>query len=279
MSVVITESTPNVGKFQQIENKIAAVMQKKFNSAKNRKKAIHLASAAGAGIVATLPIGTDVIGLRACEIIMIMLIAESYGEKLTKSAAKGLMLSSFAQAVGEKAAIATLEALEAAKMLTGPVAWGVKAGVAVALIESLGHMVIRYYENPKSLGAKACKVAEGVGLAADVGRVIGLAKGIGGKAQAADAAAETVAAESAGVEISAGEGAGSQISFCGSDILKQIHEQEKKICSQESKIKMIEGWIESDLKFGRDPSQNQIKLEYALKELKALLNELSRLKK
>lgn len=277
-------SVISIKKTDKIENKITQAMMRKFQSTSDRKKAIHLSAAAGAAIVATLPMGTDVIALRTCEVVMVMLIAGSYGEKLTKSAAKGLMLSSFAQLVGEKAAIAALEAAEAGKFassgtVVGPfIAWGIKSSIAVGLIESLGHIVIKYYENPNGLGAKACKVAEGVGLVADIGRVAHMVSGASGKALASGEEAGTALSAEALPAEGVADGAGSQISFCGSELSKNIHELQGKIKSQEGKVKMIEGWIESDLKFGRDTTQNQTKLKYALRELEKLMKELSRLK-
>lgn len=163
-----------------IEKRITYRMQKAFSTKKDRKKAIHVAAVAGAGIVALLPIGLDAWALRVAEIIMVICIASSYGEKLTKSAAKGLLLSSFAQLAGETVAIAALEALEAGKVassatIIGPIAaYGTKAGIAVGLIETVGNLVITYYERPNSLGNTACRTAEFIGGAADISRVIEL---------------------------------------------------------------------------------------------------------
>ena len=111
----------------QIEKELMEKMQNAFSTTQDRRKAVHLAAAAGAGIVAALPIGIDAWALRLCEVIMVVCIASSYGERLTKSSAKGIMLSSFAQLAGEAAAIAALEAAEAAKIASvgtgiGPVA-------------------------------------------------------------------------------------------------------------------------------------------------------------
>ena len=162
---------------KEIENKLTEKMQSAFSTTQDRKNAVHLAAAAGAGIVATLPIGIDAWALRLCEVIMVVCIASSYGERLTKSAAKGIMLSSFAQLAGEAAAITALEAAEAAKYATvgtgiGPVAaFTIKSGIAVGLIEAVGRLLISYYENKDGLGAKACVVAEKIGFAADVSRV------------------------------------------------------------------------------------------------------------
>lgn len=162
---------------KEIEATLTQKMQEAFRSTQDRKNAVHLAAAAGAAIVAALPIGVDAWALRLCEAIMVICIASSYGERLTKSAAKGIMLSSFAQLAGEAAAITALEAAEAAKYATfgtgiGPVAaFAIKSGIAVGLIEAVGWLIISYYEKQGSFAAKACTVAEGIGFAADVSRV------------------------------------------------------------------------------------------------------------
>ena len=158
-------------------------MQKAFSGAEDRKAAIHLTAVAGAGIVASLPLGIDAWALRLAEVIMVICIAASYGEKLSKSAAKGIMLSSFAQLAGEAAAFTALEAAETAKVATvatgaGPVvAYGIKSGIAVTLIETIGHLVIAYYEKSGSIEAKVCKVVENIGFAADVTRAASVVVG------------------------------------------------------------------------------------------------------
>lgn len=162
----------------KIEKELTTRMQETFSSTEDRKMAIHLTAVAGAGIVAALPWGVDAWALRLAEIIMVICISSSYGEKLTKSAAKGIMLSSFAQLAGEAAAITALEAAETAKVATlatgvGPVAaYGIKSGIAVTLIETVGHLVIAYYEKSDSFGAKTCKWAEKIGFTADIARVV-----------------------------------------------------------------------------------------------------------
>lgn len=106
------------------------------------KCSIHATAAASAITVAVLPVGADVVALRAAEIAMIISIGTFYNAKLTKSAASGLMASGFAAGVGEKAAIAALEASNAAGLL----AYGIKLGIATALIEAIGHCAIDYFE-------------------------------------------------------------------------------------------------------------------------------------
>ena len=160
-----------------ISKRLTDTMTKTFSSTKDRRKAIHLTAVAAAAIIAVLPIGIDAWALRLAEITMIICIASSYGEKLTKSAAKGLLVSSFAQLAGETAAYATLEFLEGSKVATaasgfGPVAaYAAKTTIAVTLIEAVGNLVIEYYENPNSLGSTACETVEKIGAIADASRL------------------------------------------------------------------------------------------------------------
>lgn len=110
-----------------------------------RKKALHTVhgtAAGGAVAVAILPIGADAIALRVEEVAMVIRVASIYGVKLTKSAAAGLMASGFAQMVGEKAALFALEASDA----VGFAAYAIKAGIATALIESVGRCAVDYFE-------------------------------------------------------------------------------------------------------------------------------------
>lgn len=104
--------------------------------------AVHAAAATGALTVAALPIGLDAIALRGEEIAAIALIGSFYGAKLSKATASGLMASGFAQMVGEKAALAALEASHA----TGFGAYVIKAGIATALIEAVGRCAADYFE-------------------------------------------------------------------------------------------------------------------------------------
>lgn len=106
------------------------------------KKVVHGTAAAGALTVAVLPIGPDAIALRGEEIAAIIVVAKLYNRKITEGAASGLMASGFAQMVGEKLALAALEASNAA----GPAAYFIKAGIAVSLIEAVGNCAIDYFE-------------------------------------------------------------------------------------------------------------------------------------
>ena len=205
-------------KRKDIEQKITIAMQSVFSTKKDRKMAIHVAAAAGAGIVAILPVGIDAWALRIAEIVMVICIASSYGEKLTKSAAKGLLLSSFAQLAGETAAFAALEALEVGKVASlptgaGPIAaYAAKAGIAITLIETVGNLVIAFYEKPNGIGSIACKTAEVIGAAADIARIkealAGLIETISGGSEAAEAGLE-------------GTGGNNEISFKGTPKLSE----------------------------------------------------------
>ncbi len=104
--------------------------------------AVHTAAAAGALTVAALPIGLDAIALRAEEVAAVIAVGSFYGAKLTKSTASGLMASGFAQMVGEKVALAALEASHA----TGFGAYAIKAGIATTLIEAVGRCAADYFE-------------------------------------------------------------------------------------------------------------------------------------
>jgi len=110
---------------------------------RNRAKmVVHSMAAAGMPTVAALPVGADATALRAEEVAMIIAIGKVYGQKLTKAAASGILASGFAQMVGEKIAIGLLEMSNA----TGPLAFVIKSGVAVSLIEMVGMCAIDFFE-------------------------------------------------------------------------------------------------------------------------------------
>lgn len=160
-----------------IECKLESKMTDKFtSSADNPKTAIHLTALAGAGICAVLPIGIDVWALRTAEVIMIICIADLYHEKISKSAARGILASSFAQLVGEHAAIAALAAADTANLLNPALAYCIKAGIAVGLIEAIGHEALKHYEkkyqNPESKEITAFDAMCAAGAAADAARII-----------------------------------------------------------------------------------------------------------
>ena len=248
----------------KIEKKLTLAMNNAFSSTSDRKKAIHFAAVAGAAIVAVLPIGIDAWVLRLAEIIMVICIASSYGEKLTKSAAKGLFLSSFAQLAGESLAFASLEALEITKVASSPTgvgpaaAYAVKTTIAVSLIETVGHMVIAYYEKPDGVGSKLCTSAEGIGAVADVMRLVMATS------DAIDAQSDQqLSSSSASKKVA--------IPFTGSnvdpDLLKRIEEAERK-------VKQYQQYLQSDVIHGYDTSTNSRNLKYWLDVLKSLRSKL-----
>lgn len=267
-------------KKDDIERKIESEMTQKFKAASgNPKLAIHLAAVAGAFICALLPIGIDVWGLRTCEVIMIICIASLYGEKLTKAAARGILASSFAQLVGEAAALTALEAADVANLLNPCLAYGIKASIAVSLIEAIGHEALKHYDKKYKAGEKRKLTAFDAicvaGGAADVARITKVVGNFITGSQLSPSLQSTTTNESASL---VSENA-KMISFCGDNLLREIHELEVKIENQKGKVEMIRKWIESDIRFGRDTTLNENKLKYALTELGRLEKELLRLAK
>lgn len=162
-----------------IEKKLESQMVEKFQSVSDTKIAIHLTALVGAAICAALPIGVDVGALRLAEVIMIICIASRFGEKLTRSAARGILASSFAQLVGEGAALSALAAADAANLLNPLLAYGIKSSIAVGLIEAVGHIALRHYEKKyEDLKKKQITAFDAICVAggiADVARVTSLA--------------------------------------------------------------------------------------------------------
>lgn len=237
-----------------------------------------MAAAARAVICAVLPIGFDVWGLRTCEVIMVICIASLYDEKLTKSAARGILVSSFAQLAGETAAFTALETADTVNLLNPAVAYGIKASVAVDLIEAIGHEALKHYDakhkTPEKQKMTAFDAMCVVGGVADVVRIANVAEtAISGKScnyGLQNTVPDTLNSSACGNTNS--------ISFCGDKILKQIHELELKIEAQERKVKMINEWLERDIRFQRSTTLNKSNLKYAMIELNRLRKELSRLR-
>lgn len=110
---------------------------------RNRAKiVVHSMAVAAMPTVAALPVGADAAALRAEEVAMIVAIGKIYDQKLTKAAASGLLASGFAQMVGEKIALGLMEMSNA----TGPLAFAIKSGVALSLIEAVGMCAIDFFE-------------------------------------------------------------------------------------------------------------------------------------
>lgn len=261
-----------------IERKLESKMTEKFNSASgNPKLAIHLSAAAGAVICAILPVGLDVWALRTCEVIMIICIASLYDEKLTKSAARGILVSSFAQLVGEATALTLLTAANTANLFNPVVAYGIKSSIAVGLIESIGHEALKHYErkhkDPEKQTITAFDAMCAVGGIADAARIV-------------NAVGETISGMSCNSGLqntipdtftSSAHGNTDQISFCGDEIQRKIHESELKVENQKRTVKRINEWIARDISLGRDTTLNRSKLKYAINALNQLEKELSRL--
>ncbi len=249
-----------------IESKITRKMQDAFSNTKDRKAAVHVAAAAGAAIVAKLPVGTDVWALRLTETTMIILIAKSYGETITKSTAKGIMLSSTAQFIGEAVALSSLEAAEVAKLSNPVIAYAIKSSVAVGMIETIGHLAISYYEKPQSLSAKTCSVAETVGLAADISRITELASSL------------TTPAISENIELPVKD-SHNPITFCGNFYTEQdLDDALKKLKRAQRDVEIYSKYLESDIRFGRNTSMNERRLDYANKEYASAFKLVSQIR-
>lgn len=162
-----------------IKKKTEEKLQKLFDkmACENPKNAIHGTATAAAGIIALLPIGVDAWALRLSEFLMLTSIYSHYGIKLSKSAAESLMSAAFMQAAGEAAALTALAAADAAAISTGGLgalpAYGIKVGIAVTLIETVGWTTIKYLEGNK-VAEKAIHIADGIGVAADLARITGV---------------------------------------------------------------------------------------------------------
>lgn len=153
----------------------------------NPHKAVHATAAAAATIVAICPIGVDAVCLRAAECFMIISIFSHYGVKISTSVAKSIMMSSFAQLVGEGIALTALEAADAAIILNPAIGYAIKCGVACTLVETIGFTVIKSLDGGGSEAAKAFADAMcAVGLGADfkrVGAAVGKLGGITDKTE------------------------------------------------------------------------------------------------
>lgn len=162
-----------------VKKKAEDKLQKIFDNmaCENPEKAIHGTATAAAGIIALLPIGVDAWALRLSEVLMLISIYSHYGVKLSKSAAESMMSAAFMQAVGEVAAITALEAADAAAISTGGLgalpAYGIKVGIAVSLIETVGWTTVKYLEGNK-IAEKAIHIADSIGVAADIARITGV---------------------------------------------------------------------------------------------------------
>ena len=248
---------------KQIEEKLHASMTQAFDTAgANPKQAIHLAAAAGAAVCAVLPVGADVWGLRTCEVVMVLCIASLYGEKLTKAAARGILASSFGQLAGEAVALTALEAANGAGFLNPALAYAIKSGVAVALIEAIGHAALRHYETRQGTPTLFDAMCAAGGMA-DIARVEETVSAVLSQVPAAAASLDAEAA----VEPPFGT-----VSFCGT--AEETRRQQKAlqawkqdVAAAERKVKQYTDFVRTDIVHQRGTSMNEINLKYAVRNL------------
>ncbi len=114
-----------------------------FNSLIAMKKPsrsrIHWWAAIGGATAAALPVGADATALAAEEVLMTIRVAAMFGEKISKSAAEGLIASS----IGSVAGTAIFESLNLGYPATIPA----KTLIAIGVIESLGNAIYEIYDN------------------------------------------------------------------------------------------------------------------------------------
>lgn len=106
--------------------------------AKPSRARIHAWAVAGGATAGALPVGADAVALASEEILMTINIAAMFGEKISKSAAEGIIVST----VGTVAGTAIFESLNVGYPFTIPA----KIAVAVGVIETLGHTIYEYYD-------------------------------------------------------------------------------------------------------------------------------------
>ena len=106
---------------------------------KPSRKRIHWWAAIGGATAAALPVGADAAALAAEEVLMTIRIASMFGEKISKSAAEGIIAST----VGSVAGTAIFESLNLGYPATIPA----KTAVAVGVIEALGNAIYEMYYN------------------------------------------------------------------------------------------------------------------------------------
>ena len=152
----------------KVRKKLRKVFRKM--ACKNVKHAIHGTAISAAAIVAILPIGMDAWALRLAEIYMLLSIYSHYGIELSESAAESLLTAAFAQAAGELAAFAALEAADVAAVATAGASYLICYGIAAGLIETIGWLTVRKLEGSKAAKAVISSM-EAVGAVADVMRV------------------------------------------------------------------------------------------------------------
>lgn len=248
-----------------LKKKTASKLEKVFKkmACKDPKKAIHATALSSALIVAALPIGVDAWALRLCECMMLMSIYAHYDIELSQSAAESLLTAAFAQAVGESAAYAALEAADAAAILTGGTSLAICIPIAAGLIETVGWTTIKYIEG-NGIAKAAIRSMEAVGGMADMARL-------------ADAVSGSAAVKAAETSVTGGKNG--TISFRGTTYtLEDLQEAEKRVKSAKGKEKQYLDFLKSDIEFGRYTDTNSIKLRYAEKALAEELKNYERIK-
>ena len=99
---------------------------------------IHAWAVVGGTTAGALPVGADAAALAAEEVLMTINIAAMFGEKISKSVAEGIIAST----VGTVAGTVIFESLNVAYPFTIPA----KIGVAIGVIEALGHAIYEIYD-------------------------------------------------------------------------------------------------------------------------------------
>lgn len=195
---------------------------------------------------------------------MVLCIASLYGEKLTKATARGILASSFGQLAGEAVALTALEAANGAGFRNPALAYAIKSGVAVALIEAIGHAALRHYEARQDSPTLFDAMCAAGGMA-DLARA---EEAISAALSQAPAAAPVPELEAdPAVETTFGA-----VSFCGTADnarrqQKALQEWKRDEAAAKRKVKQYAGFLETDISRGRSTSMNEIGLKYAVRNL------------
>lgn len=248
-----------------LKKKAAEKLNKVFKkmACKDPRKAIHATALSSALIVAALPIGVDAWALRLAECLMLMSIYAHYDIKLSQSAAESLLTAAFAQAVGEAAAYAALEAADAAAVLTGGISLAICIPIAAGLIEAVGWTTIKYIEG-NGVAKVAIRTMEIVGGVADINRL----------ANAVSASVPTETSDSSAISST-----NNPISFTGAAYtLQDLEEAGKKVESAARKVKQYTEYLRQDIAKRRDTGRNEINLKYAKIAYDKAVREYERIK-
>lgn len=99
---------------------------------------IHAIAVAGGATAGTLPVGADVAGLMAEEIVMVTKIGKEFGVSVDKTMAEGILTACGCTAVGA-AVFATVN-------IGYPFTIPAKIAIAAGIIEVAGNLVYDYFE-------------------------------------------------------------------------------------------------------------------------------------